>query len=188
MTLQEIFAKYSIDDEGLQADMEQLLNDTMAERNESQIPKSRFDEVIAQRNEVREQLQQVQTELEGYSRKLSEYEQLDIPAMQEEKERLAQQVADIQRKQWEKYEKFFEIPEDDPRYERMLRIREDFRLGSETEPLSAEDIRHNLEAIKPYIKAGYFTKDETYDNTRPIQGVKPRKRTDLTDMFKAFGG
>ncbi len=183
MILQEIFEKYSVENDELEAELQQLID----EKGENQIPKSRLDEVIAQRNELREELQKMEMELEGYKSKLEQFEQIDVRTLQEEKDQLQHVVDEIKRKQWEEYAHMFEVGEDHPQFDKMLRIRDDFRFGTDTEPLTAEDIEHNLQAIQPYLKAGYFS-NQDYDNTRPIQGITPRKRTDLTDVFKAFGG
>ncbi len=188
MTLTDILAKHAIENNDLLNDLQLVLDEIQTASSENQIPKSRFDEVISQRNELREEVRELQLELEGYKRKLKGFEDLNVEALQEELEGLRVQVQESRRKRWEEYERFFEVPEDDPRYMKMLRIRDDFRFGTDTEPLSPDDINHNLQTIKPYLKAGYFEKEQTYDSARPIQGIKPCKRTDLTEVFKAFGG
>ncbi len=188
MSLQELFEKYSVDNQELITEMQAFIDQALTDKGENHIPKSRLDEVIAQRNELREELQMKERELNGYVNRLGQFEQIDIQSLQEEKAKLQAVVDEIRRKEWEQYSRFLDVPENHPHYDRMLRIRDDFKFGTDTEPLTGEDIHHNLQAIKPYLKAGYFTNGHDFDNTRPVQGIKPRKRTDLTDMFKAFGG
>jgi hypothetical protein len=183
MSLQEILARHVPEHPELENELESYLSDRLSEGGA--IPKSRFDEVISQRNVLREQLQELSRELTALHGRLDG--QSESEALREENEKLTRQVVQGLQREWDRFAPLFELEPTHPLHERVARIREDFAFPEGE--WTVADYERNLEAIQPYLKADYFHQPEPPE----VDGAKPVSPGDapaahLNDLFKGFGG
>jgi hypothetical protein len=185
MSLQEILDRHAPEAPALLEELEGYLNGRLSEAGS--IPKSRFDEVIAQRNSLREHTRGLSDELVALRERLD-----GIPesqALHEENEKLTRQVLAGLRREWSQYAPLFELEQGHPLHGKVERIRDDFEFPMEDEEWGAEALEHNLRAIRPYLLADYFKSPEP----RPVDATKaaspaPVSSPRMTDLFKHFGG
>lgn len=189
MTLQEILARHSITEAGLVADIEEYITSAVTENTGGMIPRHRFDEVIQQRNQMRDQLSETEKERELWTDKLTAAEVLktENAHLSHEVNTLRNRFKETRRQLWEPYAQLLNMGADDPRYPRVQKMRGDFRFPTADKPLGADDIEHNLLAIQPYLKIGLFDIPIEPDGARP-QSPATGFSADLTDIFKEFGG
>ncbi|MCD4650631.1 MAG: phage scaffolding protein [Candidatus Cloacimonetes bacterium] len=183
MSLQELLKQYEINNPELIEAVDQWVNEKLSDENGSKIPKSRFDEVIGQRNKLREELEESAATIATQDEKLVQYTEIDVDTLQSENKQLTEDIRAIYATQWQNYANMLDVSENHPQYDKINRIRDDFRY-SDSE-LSLEDLKFNLQAIQPYLKAGLFDTTD-FDNTRPQTG--DTGKTNLINMFKQFGG
>lgn len=161
-----------------------------AQSSSPMIPKSRLDEVISQRNELREKLSQLQDERTGLFNRVErlETERGESGKLQEQLKAVESRYREALAERWSAYRSLFEAKESDPRYPVISRIRDDFHLDADPAEMTAEQLEQNLEALKPYLKAGVFETTPTVDAGRPVSAPVRGQRIDLTTLFSEFGG
>lgn len=183
MQLQEILENRVPAD--VRAELEACLDSLLSENGG--IPKSRFDEVIGQRNALREQLSEHTREIGALHSRLDSLPEIDL--LREENSTLTRQVADTRRREWAQYEPLFRLEPGHPLFPRMQRIRDEFVCPDTEADWTPETVEHNLAAIRPYLNADYFEvpAPAVVDAAKPVAPALAPTRQ-LGDLFKAFGG
>jgi predicted nuclease with TOPRIM domain len=183
MSLQEILDNRVPAD--VRAELEAYLDSHLSENGG--IPKSRFDEVIGQRNALREQLAENTREIEALHTRFDSLPEID--SLREENETLTRQVAETRRREWAQYEPLFRLEPGHPLYTKVQRIRDEFDIPENDTECTPETVERNLSAIRPYLNADYFEVPApvVVDAAKPAALAIVSTRQ-LGDLFKAFGG
>ncbi|GEM_PF-2309810 len=183
-SITEVLAAHGVEDETLAAALSEWFEASLAEN--ANIPKSRFDEVIAQRNELRRRIEEDGQELQALRTQAQQRPPEEWNRLMEENRTLQQQLVQRRLDEWAPYAAWFQPGH--PNYEKAQRVADDFRLPQDGQTLTLEQAQHNLGAIQPYLKAGYFVQPAHVDSTPP-SGRAPQDTTaDLRRVFKTFGG
>lgn len=153
MTIKELFAKHGVENADLLASVERVVEST------SGIPQSRFKEVIDERNNLRADLEELESSKSALETKLSELgtELERLRSVETEHNNyLERQNQEIIGK-WKDISKVFDIAETDPNFDKYNKIKADFAFG---ENLTAEQAKQNLKVYEIYDKAGFFGESE----------------------------
>lgn len=183
--VKSLFAQHGVEGAELIAGIEQLL--TTAESNNTGVPISRLNEVIAERNNLRAdksedaatieglqaKLETAKTELEasgGYKTKLDAYETKEFGTM---------------KSSWAETQKIFAIPETDKRFPKMEKIKSDFVFKDKIDDYTKEEIAQNIAAFKPYEKMGYLTVEDNNSGKSDERGKS--EKIDKPENHPIFG-
>ncbi|MCD4829617.1 MAG: hypothetical protein K8R90_09355 [Candidatus Cloacimonetes bacterium] len=183
-TISELLASLDVQDEDLAKAITAWLESALAEQGS--IPKSRFDEVISQRNELRQNVEELDSELEALRRQSEQQQPAETQRLTDENAKLRKQLTQLMLDQWAHYAAWFQPGH--PHHDKAMRIADDFHLPAKGKQLSLEDIEHNLQAIRPYLKADFFAAPGIIDSTPPAARAPQHHAADLRRIFKTFGG
>ena len=160
MDLKALFAKHSVESAELLADIQASLDSS------DMIPNSRFKQVIKERNELRadaaekesniETLKAEKEKLATEKNSLTEYK---TKWEGEETKRTAKIKTD-----WENKKKIFAIDSTDKRFEKVSEIKDSFVFAAEGEELTPEQMKSNLEKMVFLEKAKVFGTSEEAPN------------------------
>ena len=181
MKLRDVLKKHEITDEKIVNDIEEYVSSTLADKSDNMIPKSRFDEVIKERNELRADLSEKDGEIGNLNakiEKLSESEKT-ISVLEEDNKNLKKDLYDWKLGLWKEKAVYFA---DDKFKDKAEKIKDDFVFPDEGKELTLEQIEQNLKQIKPYEKAEYFEQRKSFDGTKP-KGTPPTPSKDPLDEF-----
>lgn len=164
MTIKELFAKHGVDNADLLSSVEKVVEST------SGIPQSRFKEVIDERNNLRaekveleSQIGQLNATIDGSVTELDRLKAVEV----EHNTYLETQHKQLIQK-WTDTAKVFDVAETDPNFDKFNKIKTDFALGDDITP---EQAQQNLKTYEIYNKAGFFgSSDAEHNNDTPPQG------------------
>lgn len=188
--VKSLFAQHGVEGAELIAGIEQLL--TAAESNNTGVPISRLNEVIAERNNLRADKAEADATIEGLNSKLETAEtELGVSGGYKAKlEAYETKEFGTMKSSWAETQKIFGIPETDKRFPKMEKIKSDFVIKENIDDYTKEEIAQNIAAYKPYEKMGYLAVDKgkpgepdpratgdksTKPEDHPIFGVLHRK-------------
>jgi len=185
MKLKEILAKHSVDSAELLSDLEAFVDgmDT--------IPKSRFNEVIKQRNEAKADLAEKESQVTDLSAKvntLTEKEK-ELAAYKTKWEKTETERFENIKTKWENESKIFDIDETDKRFEKVNGVKDSFIFGTEEKPLTQPDIEKNLEKLNLLKKTGVFevpSSGADFDKGKPKDKPKPTVRDEKNAYLSMF--
>ena len=163
MDLKKILAKHGVESAELLADLQAGID------NMDSIPKTRFNEVIKQRNEAKADLAEKESQLSSLEEK--------VKALRNERKELAEyktkwETAESERlasikEEWAEKSKIFEIDETDKRFDTVKSLRESFVFAQEGEELSKDQLLSNIKQMRLLEKANVFeVKEEHPDYDR----------------------
>jgi len=166
MGLKELLAKHGVENATLESEISALI--TAAEQNNTGIPKSRFDAVIAERNELRADKAELESkiaELTGNIETLKTDNQT-LRAIEKEYNdvKASRQKAELEK--WNKRKEILNISEADPNFDKIQKVIGKFIMEDDLTP---EQVRSNNNLFETYEEIDYFGKDT---NTHP-DGKKP---------------
>ena len=183
MNLVELLKKHGIEDNIVISEVEGYVNSKLAENSDS-IPKSRFDEVIKQRNELRADLSEREAKIENLNKKIETFDNSDLKAQLEtfktENETLKQNVYETKKAQWEKVSGFFN---DDNTKDKAEKIKKFFQFPEGEQDLTLDQIDNNLKEYERFEAAGVFNVEQaqqSFDSTR----AKSERPNTFYDPFK----
>ena len=180
--LNEVLAKHEITDESAIADLEDYISKTLAAKSDNMIPKSRFDEVIEQRNQLKADLSEKDGEVNKLNKNITKLgksgESLKI--LEDENKSLKAEVLNIRHEQWKSREHYFT---DEEFKEKSDKIRDDFIFPEEDQELTLEQIEKNINAFKPYEKVNYFGIEPLDPDGKKPKGIPPKEYKSPFDVF-----
>jgi len=173
MDLKALFAKHSVESAELLADIQSSLDSS------DMIPNSRFKQVIKERNELRADMAEKDSNIETLKAE-KELLATDINGLTkiktmwegEETKRTAKIKTD-----WEDKSKIFDIENTDKRFDKVSEMKDSFVFAAEGEELTPEQMKANVEKYTLLEKTGVFgvSKDSVdYDKGKVITEVKSR--------------
>lgn len=102
-----------------------------------------------------------------------------------ENENLVKQINELKKqdllKQWKPFEDLLLVGKNNPNYKKMQKIRDDFVFAEKTEELDFNQLEHNLNALKPYQKIGFFDETESIN-----ENFAPTNQSELTNENYAY--
>ncbi len=121
----------------------------------------------------------LETELENLHKELkdaregqsSDEQAVQLERLHAELQKYKAAEVSLAREEWAGYEKLLTVDESDPRHAKISKIKDDFAIGDSLSPTA---IKANLEAIKPYVKIGFFEmpKPKKYNSKMSIGGLQ----------------
>jgi len=156
MDLKALFAKHSVESAELLADIQSSLDSS------DMIPNSRFKQVIKERNELRADMAEKDSNIETLKAE-KELLATDINGLtkiktmweSEETKRTAKIKTD-----WEDKSKIFDIENTDKRFDKVSEMKDSFVFAAEGEELTPEQMKANLEKMAFLEKAKVFDTSE----------------------------
>lgn len=106
----------------------------------------------------------------------------EIALLKEQLQSFRQEKAKVARLLWEEYEPML-LDRNHPLYERVSKIRDDFKLVAKGNTLSDEDVEHNLSALEPFRRIGFFRQAPTFDHTPPLTRSEKNKSINRSDAY-----
>ena len=133
------------------------------------VPKSRFSEVIKERNDATAKLAETEVEIEGLKTKLTEQqEQISQANTYKEKlEKYEQESFSKVKEAWSNKAKFFEVDEKSKDKDRIEKLKSKFSFAKEGEELTKEQISKNNELYDILVDTGAIVVGSGGNGTPP---------------------
>ena len=153
----KLFADAGVDNAELITGVEQLLTTAESQKSDG-IPKGRFNEVIAERNNLKADVAELEAKITGLETKLNDSKEKikAAKAVQDELDEFKNKAFNENKGNWLEKSKVFYVGEDDKNFAKIEKIKGDFIFKDKPEEYTEQDIAHNLSMLKPYEKIGYF--------------------------------
>lgn len=177
MAVKELLAKHGVDNAELMTAIEGLLA-TAESKNTDGIPQSRFNQVVKERNDLRADLAEKQSEIDQLKAKVDgdakEITRLKSVETKFNDFKTAEETKVLNA--WSEKAKVFSVPDSDPTFEKVEKIRGKFKFPGKDETLTAEQAQHNLEIFNVIEETGYFGKINPLPDETPAHGSPTFKK------------
>ena len=183
-SISELLASLNVQDQRIASALAGWLESALSEQGS--IPKFRFDEVITQRNQLRQDADALRAELDALRRQAEAFGPEQTQRLHDENTALKDRLARLLQEQWAPYAAWFQPGH--PHHDKAMRIADEFHLPGKGQSLTLEQVEQNLRAIRPYIRADYFAGAIHHDSTPPAGRVPLSQPADLRRIFSTFGG
>jgi uncharacterized coiled-coil DUF342 family protein len=171
-----------IEDEQIRNDIisavENAISTAESQKTEG-IPTDRFNEVISERNNLRADLAETKSELDGLRSKINEKDS-QIEEIQEYKTKYQEWKDKQNQKQqelWNQRKKMLEVEETDPHKEKIDKIIGKFNMDDNLKP---EQVEANNKMFDIYDEVGFFNKESKDKKPdKPPIGGSPSQHKDI---------
>jgi hypothetical protein len=169
MKLIDVLKKHGIEDAEVIKSVEEYVDATLAVKSENMIPKSRFDEVVSQRNNLKADISEREAEIAAM--KEQQIDVGEISKIKESKAELEKKVYEIRASEWEKKSSLFTTDNEELK-NRLEKIKDEFVVNDQ---LTLDQIEQNLKAWQRYEKIDYFSLPDikpSFDSRKPTSSEK----------------
>ena len=172
-TIRELFVIAGVENAELVGKCESLLS--IAESENTGIPKSRFNQKVGECNDLRADKVELEGKLETANNKIetqkAEIERLTGVETKFNEYKTIEDSKELAK--WKEREKILNVPDTDPTYDDMQRIIGKFAIGQD---ITSEQARTNNNLFDVYEDAQYFENDDKkYPDGKKPKGVKLSK-------------
>jgi predicted nucleic acid-binding Zn-ribbon protein len=180
--IQELATKHGVEGAEFIAEAQALLTTAESKQTDG-IPVARFNTVIAERNELRADKAELESKITAFETTKTELETkvTELEAVKTKFDNYQTTIDKTTKDEWSKVAKVFEVDESDANFERISKLKANYKFG---EDLEMADIRENLKTYKLQESAGGFKDIEVnVDDDDPAKKtVKPK----VDDPLAAF--
>ncbi|RKZ98978.1 MAG: hypothetical protein DRQ46_00445 [Gammaproteobacteria bacterium] len=161
MDFKAILAKHGIENEAVIADLQTAIDTS------NMIPKSRFNEVISQRNDLQATNTELENNLAKATANLGDIKvkltsaKSESANAQEELKVYVDKRNELMLADWNKKSAVFDVKKGDANFEKFEKIKQKFKFADKDTPLTPEQVDNNLSHYRTYDEIGYFGSDNT---------------------------